>query len=117
MEYAVAINKREQFFLLQLVHFVEQQKDRASGFLHQFQYMLVPGAELLGRIHNQQDQVATVERIVNLAHHLAVQAAVRPMDAGSIDKDDLPGRPAFLRFYIDRKSTRLNSSHANTSYA
>src|SRR5947209_13927103 len=49
-----------------------------------------------------------------------VGAAVRTaIAAGTITRQARPGSPAFhtILIAIDRKSTRLNSSHANISYA
>src|SRR3712207_7585551 len=53
------------------------------------------------------------------AAHAGLDHAIDGVDAGAADADDLELRDAH-RLHLragDRKSTRLNSSHANISYA
>src|SRR3712207_9372469 len=54
--------------------------------------------------------------------HLGTRSSVMCSTLGSVDRDSGTGpsqapRPHDIRKITDRKSTRLNSSHANISYA
>src|ERR1041385_6029146 len=62
--------------------------------------MLITGTEPFSRIRDQQDDVAALERRVDLLHHLAVEPAVRFVNARSVDENNLPRRPSALRFDI-----------------
>src|SRR3712207_7868927 len=54
---------------------------------------------------------------VDVAHALAADAGVRHLHAAAVADDALVLRALVLSARADRKSTRLNSSHANISYA
>src|ERR1019366_206596 len=92
-------NKRQQPFLGDQVDFVEQQNDGNVGLLREIQDELVAFVELAGSIDDHQQQVASLERVVNLFHHAAVEGVDRLVHARRIDQDELPGGP--LTFLLD----------------
>ena len=76
----------------QSVDLVQQQKGFLAAPLDDLEHELIAGAELRGRIHDEQQQVAAFQRVVNLFHHAPVKRVDGLVYAGRIDENDLPGR-------------------------
>ena len=81
----------QQLGLLEEIDLVQQQEGLGLGALDDVEHELVSGAELLGDIDNEQDEVATFQRIIDLLHHALVELVLRFVYAGSVHEDDLAG--------------------------
>src|SRR5262249_12977354 len=101
VQLAISLDDGQQFFFLQFVDFVEQQHGRAARSPDEIENMLVSRPELFRCVHDHQDQVAAFQRGMNFLHHLAVEPAVRSVDAGRINQDDLSRRTPALRLNVD----------------
>src|ERR1019366_6276 len=99
VQFLVLSNERQQSFLGDQVDFVEQQDDGNVCLLREIQDELVAFVELAGGIDDYQQQVASLERVVNLFHHAAIEGVDRLVHARRIDQDELPGGP--LTFLLD----------------
>src|SRR5208337_2154535 len=79
----------QQPVLLQRVDLVQKEETGQLGPLGDLKHKLIARAELLTRIHDQQQEVATFHSVVHLFHHAPVERIDRLVDARRIDKDDL----------------------------
>src|SRR5262249_40982945 len=100
VQLAVVLDQRQQPVLGQFVDLVKQQKNRASRALHQAKNVLIAFSEFFPGVDDQQDQVAGLQRFVNLLQHFAVQSAIGTMYAGRVDEDNLRCRAAALRLEV-----------------
>ena len=64
-------------------------------------------AELLRRVDDEQQQIAAFDRVVDFLHHALVERVGGLMDAGCVDKDDLPGGTASGAFEVYDAGNRL----------
>src|SRR5258708_3449946 len=101
VELAVLLHQGKQLVFGNPVNLVEQQIRGSGGLLHQIKHLAIAGAEALRRVHNDEHKVSPFERLVDLLHHSAIQAAIWPVDARSVNEDDLSCRPSALGFDID----------------
>src|SRR6266436_1688381 len=62
---------------------------------------LVALIQFAGRVHDKQHDVAALQRLANLDHHLAAQRTIRLVYAGSVDEYDLRGVAAFAFRQVD----------------
>ena len=80
-------------------------------FLRQLENGLVGLGEPARHIHDQQNQFTAIQRFADFRHHLPSQRSIGPVNAWSIDKDDLPARLGFLfasgTFRIPRMRLRV----------
>ena len=95
------LDDRQQLRFLEEIDLVQQQEGFDLGALDDIEDELVSGAELLGDIDDEQDEVAAFERIVDLLHHALVELVLRLVYAGSVHEDDLPGGTLGLALYVD----------------
>src|SRR3712207_9144856 len=78
------------------------------------QAMLTLKAIIVGAPATLREQLEAIAGKMALVRHLA---ALRPGPLTSTTASAKAGLRAIARRWLDRKSTRLNSSHANISYA
>ena len=81
----------QQLGLFEEIDLVQQQEGFGLGALDDVERELVSGAELLGDIDDEQDEVATFERVIDLLHHALVELVSRLVYAGRVHEDDLAG--------------------------
>src|SRR6478752_4176613 len=61
--------------------------------------LFIGSTKTIRGVNQQQDEVARFKGCVNFLHHFAVEAAIRLVDAGRIDKNNLAS--GALPFWLD----------------
>ncbi len=97
----IVLDDGQQIAFVEEIDLVEQQKGFELAAFDQVERELVAGAELLGRVGDEQQQIAAFDRVVDLLHHALVERVGGLVDAGRVDENDLPGGTAAGAFEVD----------------
>src|SRR4029079_7886640 len=98
------------------VDLVEDQECLSFGSFHQLQHKLVAGAEFLRDVDNQQQDIAADQCVLDFLHHPFIQGVGWLVNAGGIDKDDLPGLPVSLLLDVDDSGDAVSRGLRLVSY-
>jgi hypothetical protein len=81
--------RQQQRLVFEQVHLVEDQHDGRAGLADQVRGALVLDAEGRRRIHQEEQQVALLQRIAHGVHEALVELRIGAVNPGSIDEYDL----------------------------
>ena len=103
MQLAVAVDDGQQFVFCtaQQINLVQQQEDRCAGLLRHIQHELVFAREATGHVCDQENQFASDHGFADFRHHLAAERRIRPVNAWSVDQNDLAAQLALLLRHMD----------------
>src|SRR5437868_11508541 len=97
MLFPVLVYDREQVLLTrQPIDLVEQQESRRAGISDKVESKSIARLGTLGYIGDQQNQIAALQRLAYLGHHLASERTVRPVHSGRIEQNNLAARSTLL---------------------
>ncbi len=86
-------DERQEFLPRHTVHLVEYQNAFAGEALSAVEEQFIGVGQRPAGIHHQEQHINAFEGSRDFAHHLAAEGGLRGMQAGRINKDDLPLRP------------------------
>jgi len=87
MQPGILLDQRQQlsFFGTQHINFVQKQECRSLGSLHQIKQKLIRRLSFFGRVNDRQHQVASIQRLPHISHHLPSQRAIGPVHTGRVN--------------------------------
>ena len=86
---AVVVYHREELRLPNPIDLVEGQDRRHPGLSHSFEHELVPPAEGLGCIDQQEHEIHVLQALDRELHHAPVHFVLRLVDPRSVEEHDL----------------------------
>ncbi len=93
MQFFVLRDQRQQALFGDGVDLVQQQDDGRIRFFCKVEHELIARIELARYVDDHQQQVAALQRVVDLFHHATVEGVDGLVHAGRVDQNKLPGGP------------------------